>query len=207
MPENIGEDGVSQLGLQMSKGTPEMMYYDSNKNEMKKYYFKDSEKAYLEQVSLISRDNTQTNVDVRFRYRYTRNPVIGDKFSSRHGQKGVLSVLWPQIDMPFSEQGISPDIIINPNAFPSRMTIGMLIESLVGKTGSLDGKIHNVRAFENYKNDDTVGNFGDELKKHGFNHIGNETLYSGVYGTPLDVQIFMGVVYYQRLRHMVSDKS
>ena len=141
------------------------------------------------------------------KYRYTRNPVIGDKFSSRHGQKGVLSVLWPQIDMPFSEQGISPDIIINPNAFPSRMTIGMLIESLVGKTGSLDGRIHNVRAFDNFKSDDTISHFGNQLRKHGFNHLGNEVLYSGVYGTPLKVDIFQGVVYYQRLRHMVSDKS
>lgn len=87
------------------------------------------------------------------------------------------------------------------------MTIGMLIEALVGKTGSLDGKVHNVRAFENYKNDDTAGYFGKQLRKHGFNHLGNEVLYSGVYGTPLKVEIFMGVVYYQRLRHMVSDKS
>lgn len=191
----------------MKKNDVEMSYYDSSKNELKKKFFKDSEGAYLEQATLISRDNTNTNVNLRLKYRYDRTPVIGDKFSSRHGQKGVLSVLWPQIDMPFSENGITPDIIINPNAFPSRMTIGMLIESLVGKTGALNGSIYTTRAFENYKGDDPVSFFGSELKKHGFNYFGNEVIYSGVFGTPLKVDIFQGIVYYQRLRHMVSDKS
>ncbi len=85
----------------------------------------------MDQVCLYS--NVNNEFEFAYKFRYQRNPIIGDKFSSRHGQKGVLSTLLPQIDMPFTEQGITPDIIINPNAFPSRMTIAMLIESLAGK--------------------------------------------------------------------------
>jgi DNA-directed RNA polymerase I subunit RPA2 len=147
------------------------------------------------------------DVDVVFKMRINRNPVIGDKFSSRHGQKGVMSVLWPQTDMPFSEQGLVPDIIINPHAFPSRMTIGMLIESMGGKAGALNGQIAETSPFQPYDRDSPVDYFGKQLLKHGYNYHGNETLYSGIYGTPFQVDIYMGVVYYQRLRHMVSDKS
>ncbi len=139
--------------------------------------------------------------------RYPRNPVIGDKFSSRHGQKGVLSVLWPHEDMPFSESGIVPDIIINPHAFPSRMTIGMLIESLAGKNGAFDGKYVDTKTFEKIENDDIVDYFGKELVKKGFNYYGNELMYSGIFGDQMKIEIFQGLVYYQRLRHMVSDKS
>jgi len=86
-----------------------------------------------------SGDNKNTE-RVAIKLRFDRRPVIGDKFSSRHGQKGVLSMLWPKIDMPFTETGMTPDIIINPNAFPSRMTIGMLIESMAAKSAALEGK-------------------------------------------------------------------
>lgn len=88
----------------------------------------------------------EANETLSVTLRFPRNPVIGDKFSSRHGQKGVLSILWPQIDMPFSESGISPDVIINPHAFPSRMTIGMLIESMAGKSGAMHGMFQVRRA-------------------------------------------------------------
>ncbi len=147
------------------------------------------------------------NVNFGYTIRYSRNPVIGDKFSSRHGQKGVLSVLWPHEDMPFTENGIVPDIIINPHAFPSRMTMGMLIESLAGKTGSMQGKFKTTKTWEKYEDDDIVSHFGSELLAQGYNYYGNETMYSGIFGEQMKVDIFIGVVYYQRLRHMVSDKS
>jgi DNA-directed RNA polymerase I subunit RPA2 len=93
----------------------------------------------VDQILLTSRTDQDADADVVFKLRVNRNPVIGDKFSSRHGQKGVMSVLWPQTDMPFSESGMVPDIIINPHAFPSRMTIGMLIESMASKSGAMRG--------------------------------------------------------------------
>mmetsp|Transcript_33932 Transcript_33932/g.25001 ORF Transcript_33932/g.25001 Transcript_33932/m.25001 type:complete len:123 (+) Transcript_33932:2620-2988(+) len=109
--------------------------------------------------------------------------------------------------MPFTETGITPDVIINPHAFPSRMTIGMLIESLGAKSGALNGEFKEVKAFDKYADDDVVQVFGEELAKRGFNYYGSETMYSGIFGEEMKVDIFIGLVYYQRLRHMVSDKS
>jgi DNA-directed RNA polymerase I subunit RPA2 len=98
--------------------------------------------------------------------------------------------------MPFAESGITPDIIINPNAFPSRMTIGMLIESLSGKLAALEGRIIETSSFDNYHNDNVLDYFGKQLKEHGYNYYGNEMLYSGLYGVPMKADIYMGVVYY-----------
>lgn len=109
---------------------------------------KGEEVGYVDQVALLSSKNhKRTKAWVRLRV--NRNPVIGDKFASRAGQKGVLSQLWPDTDMPFCERtGIRPDLIINPNAFPSRMTIGMLIESLASKAGALTGEFVNASPFQ-----------------------------------------------------------
>jgi DNA-directed RNA polymerase I subunit RPA2 len=144
---------------------------------------------------------------VSIKVRYNRNPVVGDKFSSRHGQKGVLSFLWPQQDMPFSDSGMNPDVIINPHAFPSRMTIGMLVESMAGKAGACNGHFQDATPFRFDEQHRVVDFFGDQLKTAGYNYYGTETMYSGVTGEPLHCDIYLGVVYYQRLRHMVSDKS
>ncbi|CAG8441161.1 6624_t:CDS:10 [Funneliformis mosseae] len=132
--------------------------------------------------------------------------VIGDKFSSRHGQKGILSQLWPQINMPFTESGMQPDIIINPHAFPSRMTIGMFVESLAGKAGALFGVAQDCTPFKFNENDTAIDYFGEQLRRAGYNYHGNEPLYSGATGEEFKADIYIGVVYYQRLRHMVSDK-
>ena len=95
---------------------------------------------YKRQVRVLGDDVGNSELQkVHIKLRITRSPVIGDKFSSRHGQKGVCSQKWPAVDMPFTESGMQPDVIINPHAFPSRMTIGMFVESLAGKAGALHG--------------------------------------------------------------------
>ncbi|THU70277.1 hypothetical protein C4D60_Mb08t23320 [Musa balbisiana] len=167
--------------------------------------------------SSIDSDGLPYVGQVNIRTRRTRYPIIGDKFSSRHGQKGVCSQMWPDVDMPFSAvTGMRPDLIINPHAFPSRMTIGMLLESIAAKGGSLHGKFVDATPFSRSfcnadedkpsKSSSVVDELGPMLTSYGFNYHGVEVLYSGVYGTELTCEIFIGPVYYQRLRHMVSDK-
>ena len=110
--------------------------------------------------------------------------------------------------MPFSESGISPDVIINPHAFPSRMTIGMLVESMAGKAGALHGHYQDATPFTFHETGDkvSVDYFGEQLQAAGYNYYGSEALYSGVSGCVMHADLYIGVVFYQRLRHMVSDK-
>ncbi|KAM0516938.1 hypothetical protein ACHAPE_005050 [Trichoderma viride] len=169
--------------------------------------YKDSEVGFIEEVRLIGAESGSEPLQtISIKIRIPRSPIIGDKFSSRHGQKGVLSQKWPATDMPFSETGIQPDVIINPHAFPSRMTIGMFVESLAGKAGALHGLAQDSTPFR-FDEENTAGDyFGHQLMKAGFNYHGNEPMYSGITGEELGADIYVGVVYYQRLRHMVNDK-
>ncbi|XP_013391802.1 DNA-directed RNA polymerase III subunit RPC2 [Lingula anatina] len=156
--------------------------------------------SYIERVMISS--NPEEAFLIKILLRQTRRPEIGDKFSSRHGQKGVCGLIVPQEDMPFSELGICPDIIMNPHGFPSRMTVGKLMELLAGKAGLLDGKFHYGTAFGG----DKVKDVSEDLIRHGFNYLGKDYLTSGVTGEPLTAYIYMGPVYYQKLKHMVMDK-
>ena len=140
----------------------------------------------------------------KVRIREERIPTIGDKFCSRCGQKGTVGLVIPEENMPFTEDGVRPDIIINPHALPSRMTIGQLVETLMGKACVNVGGYGDCTAFINKGSKHEL--FGKILTQSGYNSSGNQVLYNGMTGEQLDAQIFIGPTYYMRLKHMVKDK-
>ncbi|GMI70063.1 nuclear RNA polymerase C2 [Hibiscus trionum] len=165
----------------------------------------EGESCVVDRVALSTDRNG--NPSIRFLIRHTRRPELGDKFSSRHGQKGVCGIIIQQEDFPFSERGICPDLIMNPHGFPSRMTVGKMIELLGGKAGVSCGRFHYGSAFgEPSGHADKVETISETLIKHGFCYNGKDIIYSGITGCPLQAYIFMGPIYYQKLKHMVLDK-
>ncbi|KAI9315932.1 DNA-directed RNA polymerase III subunit RPC2 [Dichotomocladium elegans] len=162
--------------------------------------YKTAQTGYVDKVLFTTTESDQTLIKVNVRQ--TRRPELGDKFSSRHGQKGVCGIIVQQEDMPFSDQGISPDIIMNPHGFPSRMTVGKMIELLAGKAGVMCGKLQYGTAFGGSK----VEDMSRILIEKGFNYSGKDYLTSGITGEPLSAYIFFGPIYYQKLKHMVMDK-
>jgi len=207
--KTLDKDGTPFVGQKIAVGSPLYVTYNDAADKFSVVKNKDSEDVYIDQVYALGpeSENEKELQQLGLKLRINRNPVIGDKFSSRHGQKGVLSVLYPQENMPFTESGMTPDIIINPHAFPSRMTIGMLIESLAGKAGACHGIFQDATPFQFDEKRRAVDYFGQQLVAAGYNYMGTEPLYSGITGTELQAEIYIGVVYYQRLRHMVSDKA
>ena len=140
----------------------------------------------------------------KVRIREERFPSIGDKFCSRCGQKGTVGLIIPENDMPFTKDGIRPDIIINPHAIPTRMTIGQLIESLMGKACVLHGGFGNCTAYTN--NGTKHESFGSVLTEYGYHSSGTEVLYNGMTGEQIKSDIYIGPTYYMRLKQMVKDK-
>lgn len=222
--ETLDDDGLAAIGLKVKEGdiiaASHTVTWDPiagkngeyvNKDEITHLHrYKDPEEAFIEEIKILGNESGSSEPfqAISIRLRIPRSPVIGDKFSSRHGQKGVCSQKWPAIDMPFTESGMQPDIIINPHAFPSRMTIGMFVESLAGKSGALHGLAQDSTPFKfkDKTGETAIEYFGHQLKRAGYNYYGNEPMYSGVTGEELAADIYIGVVYYQRLRHMVNDK-
>jgi DNA-directed RNA polymerase subunit B' len=161
---------------------------------------KSGEKGKIDSVLIT--EGPSGNRLVKVRVRSVKIPETGDKLASRHGQKGVIGLLVPQEDMPFTKNGIAPDLIVNPHAIPSRMTAGHLLETLGGTAGSIGGMLMDGTAFGG----NTEEQFKEILKKNGFEENGEEVLYDGLTGKQIRVKLFIGVVYYQRLHHLVSNK-
>jgi len=152
--------------------------------------------------SVIITESEEGNKFVNIKIRQARTPEIGDKFATRHGQKGVIGMMLPRKDMPFTSEGIYPDVIFSPHSVPSRMTVGQLIEVIAGKVGALAGRNVDGTIFTG----ETEKDLRAQLHELGFRENGSETLYDGKTGRMLNVRIFIGNIYYMRLKYMVSNK-
>lgn len=175
--------------------TKTIKYEDQSKN------FRTSEETYIDK-NYTGRNGDGYNF-AKVRVRTYRKPVLGDKFASRSAQKGTIGNIIPEKDMPFTKDGLRPDIILNPHAIPSRMTIGQLKETLLGKVLLELGLFGDGTSF----GDLNVKTITQELQKLGYESYGNEVMYNGMTGEQMEMSIYFGPVFYQRLKHMVNDKQ
>lgn len=209
---SLGPDGLGEVGCRVESGQvyinksvptnagESVMNHSESTHRETPVFYKAPEPSYIDQVMMSVSDNEQALIKVLLRQ--TRRPELGDKFSSRHGQKGVCGIIVQQEDLPFNDDGISPDIIMNPHGFPSRMTVGKMIELISGKAGVLNGSLEYGTCFGGSKLED----MSKILVDNGFNYSGKDMLYSGITGECLQAYIFFGPIYYQKLKHMVLDK-
>jgi len=200
----INNDGVVEEGTFVNGSDILISKYIKNDDET----FDDSVglKADVDGVVdkvFIDYMNTHKHRICKVRISNKRNPALGDKFASRHGQKGTIGMVLRQEDMPFTKDGICPDLIVNPHAFPSRMTLGQFIEVIQGKVCCDMGFFADSTPFNHIYSEDV-----SEMleKKCGFAKHGDEVLYGGIFGNQLETKLFIGPTYYQRLKHMVKDK-
>ncbi|EPS29624.1 DNA-directed RNA polymerase III subunit RPC2 [Penicillium oxalicum] len=211
----LESDGLAAVGEEVKSGevyinkvTPDSAHTtglggDSNKPltwQATPMTYKLPDPAYIDKV-MVSATEGETQL-LKILTRQTRRPEVGDKFSSRHGQKGVVGIIADQVDMPFTDSGINPDIIMNPHGFPSRMTVGKMLELVAGKAGVLSGQHGYGTCFGG----SPVQEMSQILIDHGFSYGGKDMLTSGITGEPLPFYVFTGPIYYQKLKHMVQDK-
>lgn len=206
--DHLEEDGTAPVGEYLDAGRVIIgKTIDLNKPSALGHTKKDcstvvrhNESGYVDKVMITSNENGMTLM--KGIVRSMRTPEIGDKFSSRHAQKGTIGMVYNQEDMPYTEDGIVPDIIINPHALPSRMTIAQLIECIMGKVCCLSGTYGDATPFTDMNPKDII----QELEKLGYEKNGAESMSNGMTGIKMEGKVFIGPTYYQRLKHMVNDK-
>jgi DNA-directed RNA polymerase II subunit RPB2 len=210
--DKIGDCGFVKENTYVSQGDVIIGKCMPNKEESIIYnkdtslVIKANENGVIDKNFVNTQNNANVNGDgytfAKVRIRNTRIPCIGDKFSSRHGQKGTVGMIYNHEDMPFMKDGTVPDIIINPHAIPSRMTIAQLMECILGKACCVDGFMGDGSPF----NEVSVEDIAQVLENHGIDRTGNEVMYNSRTGEQMNTLIFCGPTYYQRLKHMVNDK-
>ncbi|XP_012287077.1 DNA-directed RNA polymerase I subunit RPA2 isoform X2 [Orussus abietinus] len=206
LADKLDPDGLPILGTTIKFNDFYYSYYDAEQARYRVGKYKGKEDVYVDNVRLCGTLQATFPRRACITFRVPRNPSVGDKFASRAGQKGICSQKWPAEDLPFTETGLIPDIVFNPHGFPSRMTIAMMIEVMAGKSAALHGLVHDATPFRFSEEDTAADFFGKLLERGGYNYYGTERMYSGINGREMTANIFCGVVHYQRLRHMVSDK-
>ena len=204
----ITDTGVPQTGAIIKENDVIIGKVTSIKADPNGYCYRDSSVTHKNsedcRVDKVWQDkNSDGYPFVKVRAVSERVPEIGDKFSSRHGQKGTCGILLNEEDMPFTSSGIRPDLIMNPHAVPSRMTIAQLMETMYGKVCCEKGTIGDGTPYSHLK----VDNIREQLLELGMHPYGNEILYNGQTGEMMEAEIFMGPTFYQRLKHMVIDKK